>query len=128
MTNADLIDDITGLIDDNDFDDALATITRNVADLNADAISAILDATRVANRPEFTAQVRAALNIAEPAKPTRKAPASRKTAPKKAPVKKEFAPKVTDTGRLDHTDCGHDRTPKGRTACRVEHAKTIAQG
>lgn len=48
---------------------------------------------------------------------TRKAPA------KKAPAKKEFAPTFTDKGRLDHTNCGHDRTPKGRTACRAEAAK-----
>lgn len=49
--------------------------------------------------------------------------APRKTAAKKAPAKKEFAPKVTDSGRLDHTDCGHERTMKGRSACRAEAAK-----
>jgi hypothetical protein len=51
-------------------------------------------------------------------------PAKPKPTPrKKTPVKKEFAPKVTDTGRLDHTNCGHERTPKGRAACRVAAAK-----
>ncbi len=52
---------------------------------------------------------------ATPAKPARRAPA------KKAPVKKEFAPKVTNSGRMDHTDCEHERTMKGRTACRAAH-------
>jgi len=45
--------------------------------------------------------------------PTRKAPA------KKAPAKPEFAPTVNDRGRLDHTACGHPRTPAGRAACRA---------
>ncbi|MEH1098200.1 hypothetical protein [Micromonospora sp. CPCC 205561] len=33
----------------------------------------------------------------------------------------EFAPKVTDKGRLDHSDCGHERTLAGRSACRANH-------
>jgi hypothetical protein len=53
--------------------------------------------------------------------PAKKAATPRKAAPK---AKKEFAPKVTETGRLDHADCGHDRTPKGRAACRAAHAKS----
>jgi len=42
---------------------------------------------------------------------------------KAAAVKPEFAPKVTDKGRLDHTACGHPRTLAGRSACRANHAK-----
>lgn len=43
-------------------------------------------------------------------------------APAPAPVVKK-APKVTGpmrtaNGRLDHSTCTHDRTPKGRAACR----------
>ncbi|MFJ6198837.1 hypothetical protein [Micromonospora sp. NPDC092111] len=36
-------------------------------------------------------------------------------------AKPEFAPKVNDKGRLDHSDCGHDRTLAGRSACRANH-------
>ena len=53
-----------------------------------------------------------------------------KPAPRKAPAKKatpakkkEFAPIVKENGKLDHTNCGHDRTPKGRAACRAEQSK-----
>lgn len=53
---------------------------------------------------------------ATPAKKT----TARKTAPKKPA---EFAPTVTDKGRLDHSTCGHERTPKGRAACRAAAAK-----
>jgi hypothetical protein len=50
-------------------------------------------------------------------------PAPRKTAVKKAaPAKKEFAPTITEKGSLDHTNCGHPRDPKGRAACRAQHA------
>ncbi|MFD6771098.1 hypothetical protein ACFWC6_33315 [Micromonospora chalcea] len=35
--------------------------------------------------------------------------------------KPEFAPKVNDKGRLDHSDCGHERTLAGRSACRANH-------
>ncbi|MEU4692291.1 hypothetical protein [Actinoplanes sp. NPDC023714] len=72
-------------------------------------------ATEAAATPEVPA------TEAKP-KTTRRAPA------KKAPAKKEFAPKVTESGRLDHSDCGHERTAKGRSACRAEYAKTNKQG
>ena len=61
--------------------------------------------------------------------PTTPADDAKTTAPRKAPVKKapakkkEFAPKLTDGGKLSHEACGHDRTPKGRAACRAEYAK-----
>lgn len=33
--------------------------------------------------------------------------------------KPEFAPSLTPTGRLDHSNCGHPRTPAGRQSCRA---------
>jgi hypothetical protein len=68
----------------------------------------------------MTTETTPAQDTTTPAAPK---PAARKAPAKKAPAKKEFAPKVTDKGRLDHTDCGHERTMKGRTACRAEYAK-----
>lgn len=53
-----------------------------------------------------------------PAKPK---PAPRKKAAPKAPA--EFAPIVSDTGKLNHSECGHPRDMKGRTACRAWFAK-----
>ncbi|MEV0810302.1 hypothetical protein [Micromonospora sp. NPDC050200] len=48
----------------------------------------------------------------------------KRTPPKKATAAKpEFAPKVKDSGRLDHSDCEHPRTLAGRNACRANHAK-----
>ncbi|GAA3937269.1 hypothetical protein [Actinoplanes auranticolor] len=55
---------------------------------------------------------------------TPRKPATRKA---KAPAKKEFAPKVTDSGRLDHTDCGHERTMAGRSKCRAVYKAAAAQ-
>ncbi|MFF5181761.1 hypothetical protein ACFY2Q_27345 [Micromonospora sp. NPDC000316] len=57
------------------------------------------------------------------AKPTTRKPAAKKA----APAKPEFAPRVTDKGRLDHSDCGHERTLAGRSACRANHAKKAAE-
>jgi hypothetical protein len=50
--------------------------------------------------------------------------AAKKAPTKKAPATPEFAPKVTEKGRLDHTACGHSRDLKGRAACRANYAKT----
>lgn len=50
-------------------------------------------------------------------------PATKRTTKKSTAVKPEFAPKVTDKGRLDHSDCGHPRTLAGRNACRAAYAK-----
>ncbi|WP_157552157.1 hypothetical protein [Micromonospora sp. NRRL B-16802] len=52
--------------------------------------------------------------------------AAKKTPAKKAaPAKLEFAPKVGENNRLDHSGCGHPRDLKGRAACRANHAKTV---
>jgi hypothetical protein len=132
MTNADLIDDITGLIDDNDFADAIDLIVRRAGELDEKAGAAIMAAAKIAD-PTFSgvgAEIRDALRnntdlTLTPAKPARKTPVRKAPAKKAtAPVKKEFAPKVTDKGRLDHSDCGHERTMKGRSACRAEFAKS----
>jgi hypothetical protein len=51
---------------------------------------------------------------------------AKKVAPRKAkaaPAKPEYAPTVTDKGRLDHSTCGHPRTPAGRAACRAARAE-----
>lgn len=55
--------------------------------------------------------------------PTAKTPARKAPAKKAAPAKKEYSPTVTDKGRLDHSACGHPRTPAGRAACRADQAK-----
>ena len=110
--NNDVLDDILGDIDDNEIDRAIETITAHAAELNASAISKITKAAAVAEptNPGITAKIKAVLPK----------PAARKTTPAK---KKEFAPKLTAAGALDHSGCGHDRTPKGRAACRAEYAK-----
>lgn len=60
------------------------------------------------------------------AEATKTAPVTKakKTIAKKsdATTKPEFAPMVTDSGRLDHSTCGHPRTLAGRTACRAAQA------
>ncbi|MBM0259365.1 hypothetical protein [Micromonospora sp. 4G55] len=59
------------------------------------------------------------------AKPTTR---KRTTKAKATPAAKpEFAPKVNDKGRLDHSDCGHERTLAGRSACRAAYAKANAK-
>lgn len=50
----------------------------------------------------------------------KKATVAKKTTVAKRP---EFAPTVKDTGRLDHTNCGHLRTFAGRSACRAAMKK-----
>jgi hypothetical protein len=59
--------------------------------------------------------------MTEPTPTTDAKPTTRKA--KATAAEPEFAPKVTDKGRLDHTDCGHPRDLKGRAACRANHAK-----
>ncbi|WP_431905573.1 hypothetical protein [Micromonospora carbonacea] len=54
---------------------------------------------------------------------TEPTPAATKKAKAAPDAKPEFAPKVTDKGRLDHSGCGHERTLAGRSACRANHAK-----
>jgi hypothetical protein len=62
-----------------------------------------------------------------PAQDTTPTKATTRKAPAKKSAPAEFAPQVTDKGRLDHTDCGHERTMKGRTACRAEYAKAVSR-
>lgn len=50
--------------------------------------------------------------------PATQAPAEKPAAKKAKP---EFAPKVTDKGRLDHSECGHPRNLAGRSACRAAY-------
>ncbi|MGW3619495.1 hypothetical protein [Micromonospora arida] len=53
------------------------------------------------------------------------------TAPaKKIPAKKATTakgPVPTERGRLNHENCAHPRTPKGRAGCRAEQAKKAAE-
>ncbi|GLI00670.1 hypothetical protein [Phytohabitans aurantiacus] len=68
-----------------------------------------------------------------PAKVTKAAKATPRTIPAadkpatkkatKAAAKPEFNPTVKDNGKLDHSTCGHPRTPAGRAACRANRAE-----
>ncbi|WP_433117082.1 hypothetical protein [Micromonospora sp. CA-246542] len=65
--------------------------------------------------------------MTEPTKPTVTTAKATEAAAKKAPAKKAAPAKgpvpSENTGRLDHSNCTHPRTPKGRAACRAERKK-----
>jgi hypothetical protein len=123
--NLTLIDDITGDIDDNEFDRAIATITKNLANIDDEGRASIQDAAQIAGG-DAEKKILAALNPKPKATRAPRKPANQAIRPsrsKKTPAQTEFAPVVNDKGRLDHSGCGHTRDMKGRTACRAWYAK-----